>query len=134
MAKMSTNRKALAFTLIGTLVFLFLIYSLWGSLGHWLSAQVASQGSGGATVPTWPSVVQSILYGLAVTSTISLLVVTLVGFKMSNADMNKWAMKAHFIAGFTLIALTVPPAPSTWFWVAIVGFVLTELGTGMAAM
>lgn len=134
MAKMKTNWGAFLLSLIGALIYLYVIWNVWGAMPGWLSAQPAAAGAGGAMVPTLPSVIQAILFAAAVVGAISFLLTTLGKTMMSSDMMNTWSMKAHLMAGLALVALSVPPAPGLWFWIAVIGFVLAELGDAMAMM
>lgn len=132
--KMKMNWGAFLLSLIGALIYLYVIWNVWGAMPAWLSAQPAAAGAGGAMVPTLPSVIQAILFGVAVVGAISFLLVTLGKTMMQNEMMSNWSMKVHFIAGLALIALSVPPAPVMWFWIVVIGFVLAELGDSMSMM
>ncbi len=121
-------------SLIGTLLYLYVLYNVRAAMPAWLGAQTASQGMGGAVVPTYPSVIMAVMFGLAMASALSLLLTILVGAMAVNKDMRKWQLKAGFISGLSLFALTAAPAPGMLFWLTAAGFVLAQIGSGMSSM
>lgn len=127
MAK-GVNWTAWLFNFVGSLIYLYVVWSLWWAWPSWYSnTQAFQQSFSGAP--------QSVLFALSVTMSISFFVVTLVGLKTTTKAMLEWAMKAAFIGGLALIALTATPGASPiWFWLAVAGFLLTDVGTGMASM
>lgn len=102
---------------LGTLLFLYVVWTWWSSgsgAGPWLG------GAGGVWVPVFASV--------AVISVVSLLILTIVGFMgMTSAGMSEAVMKAVWLGGISLVALT---GGTTLFLWVVIGYVLAYVGAG----
>ncbi|MDE1768215.1 MAG: hypothetical protein KGH64_00220 [Candidatus Micrarchaeota archaeon] len=98
---------------VGSLAYLGVVWQLW-------QAGLSSA-----------NILNPILFGLAVVTSIAFFFVTLADL-MGNSDIKTkdWSMKTNFYAGFALLAL-VAPAAGTWALIALVGFILAYIGSGM---
>lgn len=114
-SKSSNKTAAFVLEFLGSLIYLILVFGTGNAL---------AQG-GGVWLP--------VLWGMAVISAISLFFLSFTNL----TGMENWgAMKFSFMGGFALIAL-VGTSPglgtaSTLYWAAVLGFVLSFLGSGMA--
>lgn len=122
MANKKPNWTAWVLKFVGSLAFLDVVWNVW-------QAGVTPAGVFGP-----------ILFGLAVVMTVGFFIMTLVALTGSNSDeMKTWSMRSAMAGGFALLALLAPTIstagwPGTWIWVALVGFVLAYVGTGMDRM
>ena len=118
MAKMQPNWGAFVLQLLGSLVFLGVVF-----IGAWSTNGPAFVGGGSFWVP--------IFVGAAVISSIAL-------FFSSFGHISGWegpsfrlmGLETAAVAGMTLSALTW--GNQTWLWASLLGFVLTFLGTAMS--
>ena len=130
MAKTSGNNNMMGVSflvLIGSLLYVWVVWSAWS----WNS--VLSTGVNMLNVAT---VFWALLYGVAATSSVGLLFMSLGsfmgGWRKEMQDSAKMAVKW---GGITLVAISLAASGGfTWFIEAIVGFVLIWFGLAWAMM
>ncbi len=120
MAKKDMTGPFLA--LLGSLVYLYVVYNWAASPGFGVVGWAATLGS------FW----LPIFAGLGAAFTISLLLVALGGLAgMRDDKSNQWAMKSVFYGAVALFGLTVG---GPWFWWVALGLVLGQFGVGRMMM
>ncbi len=117
MANKKPNWTAWVLKFVGSLAYLDVVWNLW---------QAGSQAS----------VLGPVLFGLAVVMAVAFFIMTLVNLSGSNDDdMKQWSSKTALYTGFALLSLVgVGSITGTAALVALVGFVLAYVGTGMDRM
>ena len=118
MAKMQQNWGAFVLQLIGSLVFLGVVFS-----GAWSISGGVFAGSGSFWAP--------IFVGAAVIASVALFFASfgqITGW--SGPQMSLMGLETAAVAGLTLSALTW--TSPTWLWASVIGFVLTFLGSAMS--
>ncbi len=118
MANKKPNWTAWVLKFVGSLAYLYVVWQLW-------SGGVGPSG-----------VLGPVLFGLGVVTAVSFFIMTLVSLMANDDEMKQMGMKVSVIAGFALLALLAPTSataiwPSSWALVALLGFVLSYIGTGM---
>ncbi|MDE1823011.1 MAG: hypothetical protein KGI00_02345 [Candidatus Micrarchaeota archaeon] len=127
MAKQQTNWAGFGLKLLGTLAFLYLLYTTWHALfaSNWWAT----------TNPSVAEVLLSGLWGLAGVLSVSLLLMTLASAKAPmGKEMVDWARRGGTISAFCLFALAAVSHNSGWGWVALLGYVLLLVGAAMDSM
>ncbi len=121
MANKKPNGAAWVLRFVGSLAYLAVVWQLW---------QVAG------VVGSVTNVFAPVLFGLAAVSAVSMFLVVLASLSGSDNTMSAWITKANFMTGFALLAVLpiIAGAWATWSWIALVGFVLVAIGSGMEKM
>ncbi|MDE1823012.1 MAG: hypothetical protein KGI00_02350 [Candidatus Micrarchaeota archaeon] len=112
MAK-GTNMSAFGLKLVGSLIYLYVLWSLWS----------AYYGA--------PSDWQAILLGIGAVLSVSFFLVTLASLQMNSKDMAGWSMKTEVYGGISLFALAAVAGNAGLGWAVLLGFVLSSIGSGM---
>lgn len=117
--KSHTNPGAFALEMIGSLIYLYLVYAVSAS-GYGMGNPVLS-GNGMVWLP--------ILYSIAVIGAVMLFLVSFTNL-IEAEHLRKAAFAPTVLTGFALVAFT---AGSNWIWAVIVAFVLSVIGVGLSA-
>ncbi len=114
--KKATNWTAWILKFVGSLAYLYVVWQLWAGIGP-------------------AGVFGPILFGLAVVMAVGFFIMTLVSLMSNDNEIKNWSGKSAVVAGFALLAITAPTVAtagwSSWTLVALVGFILAYVGTGM---
>lgn len=124
MANKKPNWAAWALRFIGSLAYLAVVWELW-------------QGAEAAGALYTASVFAPVLFGLAVVTSVSMFLGILAELAGPSDKMKAWSGKVSMLGGFALIALLAIVGGavwSTWSWIALLGFVLAIVGSGMERM
>ncbi len=116
--KTHINPGAFVLEIIGSLVYIFLVYLI-STNGYGLRSLLLS-GPGATWLP--------ILYATALIGGV-LLFITSFGNILSNNEFKKVTFLPAILTGFALVALT---AGTSLLWVTLVGFVLSICGVGIS--
>jgi hypothetical protein len=116
MANKKTNWTAWVLKFVGSLAYLYVVWQLWAGVGP-------------------AGIFGPILFGLAVVMAVGFFIMTLVSLMSNNDELKDGSMKSSLLTGFALLALLAPTAATaawgSWAWIALVGFILAYVGTGM---
>ena len=124
MAKSSTNWAAFILELLGSLIFLYVLFGSGGALS------LSGPAFAGATASFWAP----IFIGAAVVASLALFFSSLAeAAGMAGPKVALMGLETATLAGLTLVALTWTPAGNTLEWYVILGIVLGYLG-GFAGM
>ncbi len=118
MARAQQNWGAFVLQLIGSLVFLGVVFA-----GSWSATGGVFAGSGSFWAP--------IFVGAAVIASVALFFASfgqITGW--SGPQMSLMGLETAAVAGLTLSALTW--GSQTWLWATVLGFVLSFLGTALS--
>ena len=118
MAKAKQNWGAFVLQLVGSIVFLGVVFT-----GSWSASGGVFAGQGAFWAP--------IFVGAAVIGSVALFFASfgqITGW--SGPNMSIMGLETSAVAGLTLAALTW--GNQTWLWASILGFVLTFLGSAMS--
>ncbi len=118
-SKSHTNPAAFGLEIIGSLIYLVVVYIV-SSEGYGVGNPVLS-GAGALWLP--------ILYSMAVIGSIMLFLASFTNLFNGGVGMRKVAFAPAWLGGFALVAFT---AGTGWFWVTILGFVLSVLGVAVS--
>ena len=118
-SKSHTNPAAFGLEIIGSLIYLVVVYVV-SSEGYGVGNPVLS-GAGALWLP--------ILYSAAVMGSILLFLASFTNLFGGGVGMRKVAFAPAWLAGFALVAFT---AGTGWFWVTVLGFVLSILGVAVS--
>jgi hypothetical protein len=117
------NLTGFAMQFLGGLVFLAVVWQLWG-----VASAPSLWGNGLNSGAFWAT----ILYAVAVLSTISLLFTSFAQLGGMSGMAGWRAMKATTAAAFTLAILTA--SNQTWLTATVLGFLIASVGTASAMM
>lgn len=118
MARGHTNPGAFVLEIIGSLIYLFLVYFV-SITGYGLMNPLLS-GQGSLWLP--------ILYATAFIGAV-LLFITSFGNLTVSSKFKRAATLPAVLTGFALVTFT---AGTNWLWLALVGFVLAIIGVGIS--
>ncbi len=117
--KSHTNPSAFALEIIGSLIYLYLVYVV--SVGGYGIGNPVLSGAGTVWLP--------ILYSMAVIGAVMLFLASFTNLA-EGEHLRKVAFAPAVLTGFALVAFT---AGSNWIWAAIVAFVISVIGVGLSA-
>lgn len=105
---------------LGSLLYLYIVYAWYVS---------------GATLGAWLNAAQFFAPFVAAFAVVSSITLFFVGLKMASGkamgDKGVWLWKYIMAAGMSLLIVT---AGGAWYWVAVLGFLLTFIGSLIAKM
>ncbi len=118
MAKGHINPGAFALEMIGSLIYLFLVYFV----------SISGYGLGNPLLSGQGSVWLPILYATAFIGAV-LFFITSFGNLRADSRFKKAATAPAVLTAFALVTFT---AGTNWLWLALVGFVLSIIGVGIS--